>query len=110
MTTTAPSAATASPHRPAHLRLDGIGVSHPGRRVLTDVSLTVAAGERTGLIGENGAGKTTLLHVAAGLLVPGTGTVHRPERTGLLHQELDLPAATTLEQVVERAVREVRAL
>ena len=110
MTTTAPSAATAAPHRPAHLRLDGIGVSHPGRRVLTDVSLTVAAGERTGLIGENGAGKTTLLHVAAGLLVPGTGTVHRPERTGLLHQELDLPAATTLEQVVERAVREVRAL
>lgn len=110
MTTTAPSAATAAPHRPAHLRLDGIGVSHPGRRVLTDVSLTVAAGERTGLIGENGAGKTTLLHVAAGLLVPGTGTVHRPERTGLLHQELDLPAATTLEQVVEQAVREVRAL
>jgi macrolide transport system ATP-binding/permease protein len=110
VTSTAPSAATAAPHRSAHLRLDGIGVSHPGRRVLTDVSLTVTAGERVGLIGENGAGKTTLLHVAAGLLVPGAGTVHRPERTGLLHQELDLPAATTLERVVEQAVGEVRAL
>lgn len=110
MTSTAPPSATAAPHRADHLRLDGIGVSHPGRRVLTDVSLTVTAGERIGLIGENGAGKTTLLHVAAGLLVPATGTVHRPGRTGLLHQELDLPAATALGQVVERAVGEVRAL
>ncbi|WP_424348423.1 ABC-F family ATP-binding cassette domain-containing protein [Kocuria sp. CH-021] len=110
MTSTAPPAATAAPHRAVHLRLDGIGVSHPGRRVLTDVSLTVTAGERIGLIGENGAGKTTLLHVAAGLLVPATGTVHRPGRTGLLRQELDLPAATALGQVVERAVGEVRAL
>ncbi|MFE7628843.1 ATP-binding cassette domain-containing protein [Kocuria sp. NPDC057446] len=110
MTSTAPSAATTAPHRSAHLRLDGIGVSHPGRRVLTDVSLRVTAGERLGLIGENGAGKTTLLHVAAGVLVPGTGTVHRPERTGLLRQELDSPPATTLAQVVEQAVAEVRAL
>ena len=75
MTTTAPSAATAAPHRPAHLRLDGIGVTHPGRRVLTDVSLTVAAGERTGLIGENGAGKTTLLRCLAGELELDRGQV-----------------------------------
>ena len=93
-----------------HLRLDGVGFGHPGRRVLTDVSLTVAAGERTGLIGENGAGKSTLLHVAAGLLAPATGTVHRPERTGLLHQELRLPASATVGQVVEHAVAPVRAL
>ncbi|MFI7742827.1 ABC-F family ATP-binding cassette domain-containing protein [Kocuria rhizosphaericola] len=110
MTTTVLPAATAAPRRPVHLRLDGIGVSHPGRRVLTDVSLTATAGERIGLIGENGVGKTTLLHVAAGLLIPGTGTVHRPERTGLLRQELDLPGATTLAQIVEQAVAEVRAL
>ncbi len=107
---TGPSAVTADPHRRVHLRLDGVGVSHPGRRVLTDVSLSVTAGERIGLIGENGAGKSTLLHVAAGLLVPDTGTVHRPARTRLLRQELGLPATTTLGQVVEQAVAEVRAL
>ncbi|WP_281439673.1 ATP-binding cassette domain-containing protein, partial [Escherichia coli] len=81
---------------PLHLRLDGVGFGFPGRRVLTDVSLTVPAGARIGLIGENGAGKTTLLHLAAGLLVPTTGTVHRPEGTGLLRQQLDLPARATV--------------
>ncbi|MGQ1838343.1 ABC-F family ATP-binding cassette domain-containing protein [Kocuria turfanensis] len=99
-----------APHHPLHLRLDGVGFGFPGRRVLTDVSLTVPAGGRIGLIGENGAGKTTLLHLAAGLLVPATGTVHRPERTGLLRQQLDLPARVTVGQVVEDAVADVRAL
>ncbi|MGX5357385.1 ATP-binding cassette domain-containing protein [Kocuria sp. KH4] len=95
---------------PLHLRLDGVGFGFPGRRVLTDVSLTVPAGARIGLIGENGAGKTTLLHLAAGLLVPTTGTVHRPEGTGLLRQQLDLPARATVGEVVEGAVADVRAL
>ncbi|MGQ1798990.1 ABC-F family ATP-binding cassette domain-containing protein [Kocuria oceani] len=99
-----------APHRPLHLRLDGVGFGFPGRRVLTDVSLTVPAGGRIGLIGENGAGKTTLLHLAAGLLVPAAGTVHRPERTGLLRQQLDLPARVTVGTVVEDAVADVRAL
>ncbi len=101
---------TSAPPCPLHLRLDGVGFGFPGRRVLTDVSLTVPAGERIGLIGENGAGKTTLLHLAAGLLTPSTGTVHRPERTGLLHQQLGLPARATVERVVEDAVADVRAL
>ncbi|MEX5303887.1 ABC-F family ATP-binding cassette domain-containing protein [Kocuria sabuli] len=101
---------TSAPPCPLHLRLDGVGFGFPGRRVLTDVSLTVPAGERIGLIGENGAGKTTLLHLAAGLLTPSTGTVHRPERTGLLHQQLGLPARATVGRVVEDAVADVRAL
>ncbi|HST71687.1 MAG TPA: ATP-binding cassette domain-containing protein [Kocuria rosea] len=98
------------PHDTTHLRLDGVSVGFPGRRVLTDVSLTVSAGERIGLIGENGAGKSTLLRVAAGLLVPGAGTVHRPARTGLLHQELAVPARTSVGDVVEHAVAGLRAL
>ncbi|WP_075871914.1 ABC-F family ATP-binding cassette domain-containing protein [Kocuria sp. CNJ-770] len=99
-----------APHRPLHLRLDGVAFGFPGRRVLTDVSLTVPAGGHIGLIGENGAGKTTLLHLAAGLLVPAAGTVHRPERTGLLRQQLDLPGRVTVGTVVEDAVADVRAL
>jgi ABC-2 type transport system ATP-binding protein len=54
---------------------------------LDDVSLTVAAGSLTALVGPDGAGKTTLLRLAAGLLKPDAGTlavlgidvVHEPQ-------------------------------
>jgi ABC-2 type transport system ATP-binding protein len=40
---------------------------------LDDVSLSVAAGSLTALVGPDGAGKTTLLRLAAGLLAPEAG-------------------------------------
>ncbi|HJV25902.1 MAG TPA: ATP-binding cassette domain-containing protein [Aromatoleum sp.] len=49
-----------------------------GGRVVTaldGVSLRVAAGSVTGLIGPDGAGKTTFMRLAAGLLVPDAGQV-----------------------------------
>ena len=42
---------------------------------LDDVSLSVAAGSLTALVGPDGAGKTTLLRLAAGLLAPDGGTL-----------------------------------
>ena len=42
---------------------------------LDDVSFSVAAGSLTALVGPDGAGKTTLLRLAAGLLVPDSGTL-----------------------------------
>ncbi|MFZ6029044.1 MAG: ribosomal protection-like ABC-F family protein [Chloroflexota bacterium] len=43
--------------------------------VLQDVSFTINAGERVGLIGPNGCGKTTLLRILAGVEIPDRGTV-----------------------------------
>src|SRR5699024_11773742 len=61
----------------SHLRVDGISFSYPDRRVLTDVSFVVSAGDRVGLIGENGSGQSTLIRVIAGVLeaAGGGGTV-----------------------------------
>ncbi|MDX3928964.1 MAG: ABC transporter ATP-binding protein [Shinella sp.] len=46
-----------------------------GDRLLADVSLDVATGDRLAIIGPNGAGKTTLLRMLAGTLRPTSGTV-----------------------------------
>ena len=49
----------------------------PGQRytAVSDVTLTVAAGEFVSVVGPTGCGKSTLLNVAAGLLAPSVGTV-----------------------------------
>ncbi|UNX53606.1 ATP-binding cassette domain-containing protein [Georgenia sp. TF02-10] len=94
----------------AHLRIDGVSVSFPGRRVLTDISFVVPAGERVGLIGENGSGKSTLLRVAAGLMTPTAGTVTArapgggTPSIGLLHQEPPFGPAVTVGAAIESAV------
>ena len=73
-----------------------------GRRrvdALTDVSLTVAAGQRLGIVGESGSGKSTLIRLLAGLDRPtsgrvwfdGTEVTGRPERTlGFLRASVQL--------------------
>ena len=52
------------------LRLDAINLQYGTQVLLDNVSLSVARGEKLGLLGHNGAGKTTLLKVLAGEL-PG---------------------------------------
>lgn len=52
-----------------------LGFVRDRREILTDVSVDVAPGTFTGLLGANGAGKTTLLRLMLGLLNPTHGTV-----------------------------------
>jgi zinc/manganese transport system ATP-binding protein len=70
------------------LTLDRVGVRLGGRQILCDVSLSVSAGEFTGLIGPNGAGKTTLLRVILGLQEASEGAVHKTSTVGYVPQKL----------------------
>jgi tungstate transport system ATP-binding protein len=46
-----------------------------GKRLLDDLSFSVAAGMRTVVLGPNGAGKSLLLRLCHGLLQPSSGTI-----------------------------------
>ncbi len=50
---------------------------HRYRRILDQISLEIADGQRVGILGPNGAGKTTLLRLIAGIFVPDEGTIER---------------------------------
>jgi tungstate transport system ATP-binding protein len=50
-------------------------------RALTDVTLTIGAGERVALVGANGCGKSTLLRLLHGLIFPTGGLIERQAQT-----------------------------
>lgn len=62
------------------LALSAITVARRGVEILTDVSLTLAAGELVVLVGPNGAGKSTLLRAALGLVRLHRGRVTLDDR------------------------------
>ena len=73
------------------LTLQAVCKTYPGGvRAVDDVSLTLAPGEIHALCGENGAGKSTLAQIAAGRLLPTSGTVHAAGTVGLVHQHFEL--------------------
>lgn len=64
------------PSGPAQLEVRGLNFSYPqGPRVLRDISLTIAAGQRVAVVGETGSGKTTLAKLAARFVDPDSGQI-----------------------------------
>lgn len=57
------------------LSVEALHAGYGQSRVLQGVSLSVAPGSITAVLGSNGAGKTTLMRVLSGLLVPSQGRV-----------------------------------
>ena len=58
------------------ITLSSVSFAYPdGTRALTDVDLSINAGERVALLGANGAGKSTVFQMFNGLLTPAKGAV-----------------------------------
>ena len=69
-------------------RLDGVQFAYrAGLPVVDNVDLELHRGEIVTLAGANGTGKTTIAKLAAGLLVPDSGTAELRGRAGMLMQD-----------------------
>ena len=71
------------------LELTNVSKHFGAIHALSDVSLTLQAGEVVGLMGDNGAGKSTLVKIIAGNFVPTHGTLHMEGRELALHKPVD---------------------
>ncbi len=62
---------------PSTITFDNIMFTYPGetRPALSDVSLTIRAGQRVALVGASGAGKTTLASLLLRFAAPGSGRI-----------------------------------
>ncbi|WP_250448025.1 ABC-F family ATP-binding cassette domain-containing protein, partial [Actinotalea sp. C106] len=87
----------------AHLLgADTISLTVGTRTLLDGVSLGVDDGQRIGVVGPNGAGKSTVLRLLARRQDPDAGRVTHAGslRVGLLDQRDELPAGSTVRDVV----------
>jgi cobalamin transport system ATP-binding protein len=95
------------------LEVNGITFGYERELLLYDVHVQVRKGEMVGLLGPNGSGKTTLLRLVSGVLRPQRGKVILDghdlqdwgrrgiaQRIAVVPQELHMPFAFTVEQMV----------
>ncbi len=79
------------------VELRDVGVAFGDEPVLIGANLTVARGERVGVVGGNGSGKSVMAKILAGELTPTEGErwVGPSIRLGYLAQEGELPRGST---------------
>ena len=86
------------------LSIQNVTKSFAMNTVLKDVSLTLQAGSRMGLVGANGTGKSTLFRLISGAMEPDEGSISivKGTRVGFLTQEADIQSDLTVQQELER--------
>jgi ATP-binding cassette subfamily F protein 3 len=75
-----------------------VAVEFGATTLFKDITFTVSAGERWGVVGRNGTGKTTLFNLLTGVLTPSKGMVSRQSglTVSLLGQHRDFGTASTV--------------
>jgi ATP-binding cassette subfamily F protein uup len=88
------------------LSCTGVRKSFGARVLFEDLSLSLAEGDRTGLIGPNGSGKTTLLEILAGRDTPDAGerALRRQTRLAYVPQDSAFAPGDTPASVLRAAL------
>jgi ATP-binding cassette, subfamily F, member 3 len=94
------------------LQISNVAVEFGATLLFRDITFTVGAGERWGIIGRNGTGKTTLFRLITGEMEPTRGTVVKqsPLRVSLLDQHRDFGSAETVWEAAAGGLSELLAL
>jgi ATP-binding cassette subfamily F protein 2 len=91
------------------INVEGLTITFHGQELVQDSTLTLAHGQRYGLVGQNGVGKTTLLNVVASRMLPIPKTID----VYSVHHPVDPSDLTALQAVLqvdeERAELEAEA-
>jgi branched-chain amino acid transport system ATP-binding protein len=93
------------------LQVQGISKRFGGLQALSEVGMTIQAGQVYGLIGPNGAGKTTFFNVITGLYTPDTGSFElagKPYQPSSVHEVAKAGIARTFQNI--RLFAEMTAL
>jgi branched-chain amino acid transport system ATP-binding protein len=93
------------------LKVNGVSKRFGGLQALSDVGISIEAGQIYGLIGPNGAGKTTFFNVLTGLYTPDSGSFElggKPYKPEAVHQVARAGIARTFQNI--RLFAEMTAL
>jgi ATP-binding cassette, subfamily F, member 3 len=85
----------------SQIAVAGAVVEFGATLLFKDITFTVAAGDRWGIVGRNGTGKTTLFRLLTGEMQPTRGQIAKTPglRVSLLEQHREFAGATTLWEV-----------
>ncbi|MGA8143672.1 MAG: ABC-F family ATP-binding cassette domain-containing protein [Candidatus Acidiferrales bacterium] len=74
-----------------------------------NISFTISAGDRIGLIGPNGSGKSTLLRILHGSAKPDSGeiAIRKGARVSCVAQVSEFASSATVQSVIENALERV---
>ena len=94
------------------LAFSSVRVAFGATTLFRDITFTVEAGDRWGIVGRNGTGKTTLFRLLTEEMAPTSGQISRQPnaRVSLLEQHREFPGATTVWEAAAGQFAELLAL